>query len=141
MAFENSPKLDGNASRLIRPRPARNARRNARAWVWALVAANFLLGLFLAYTFVTGEVGVTYGGLDGCLVTPAGKPITTQVRIGQQVAATDSDGCFFFARLAPGAHTLEVSLTPTPWRQSVTIIAAKAVGLGAVIVDPAKGAQ
>jgi len=78
------------------------------------------------------------GGMDGCLRSPAGAPLTATLRVGDQVAVTDPNGCFYFAALPAGTQTLRVELSAGVWQQTVTIYSNQATGLGNLAIDPSK---
>jgi hypothetical protein len=81
------------------------------------------------------------GGMDGCLRSVAGAPLTATLRVGNQVATTDSGGCFYFAALPVGNQTLRVELPAGVWQQPVTIYSNQATGLGNLAIDLSKVAR
>ena len=93
--------------------------------------------LFLFYTVNRSLPGAQPGGMDGCLVSPAGIPVTATVWVDSLSHPTTPDGCFFFASLSPGSHQFRVEAAGKPvWVQTVNIPSGQALGLQNVSVNP-----
>jgi len=117
-----------------------NARlsKDARRWrPWLVRGLALLCVLGLGYLVVRATLpGPPAGGLDGCLRSTSGAPLTARVRVAGQSIVTASDGCFFFASVPAGPQIVIVDATGQTgeWQRKVDIVADQAVGLGDVTV-------
>lgn len=128
MAFEDSPNLNGSA-----------VRRDPIDWILAhrrmiLIGAASLGIVTLAFIGMVWLAhrppNLPYGGLDGCLQTGEGAPIAATVEVAGQSTTTYADGCFFFAALPSGSHTLRIRISDKViWQDSVAIEAGQATAL------------
>ncbi|MEA3349015.1 MAG: hypothetical protein U9Q82_00170, partial [Chloroflexota bacterium] len=102
MAFENSPKLDGTA-KLSSSSLARWIY-NRRRVIWIAVGIMFalLIALLLLRSLASRPPDLPIGGLDGCLISEDGNPVTANIQIANSSMTTYEDGCFFFTSLPPG---------------------------------------
>ncbi len=135
MAFENSPNLHGSRAGRI---PFRTWFYQHRRLIWALAGVVFLLWAAL-FAFSAWRViqPPMPGALEGCLVTPAGEPMITIVRIGTLTRPTYSDGCFFFfPQIPPGRQELVIATDSGEVRLMVTIHSDQATSLGTVTITP-----
>jgi hypothetical protein len=104
-----------------------------RLVIWLCV---LLLVFIIARAFIPVPAS---GGLDGCLRSTGDAAILTgTVKVGDQSAATGSDGCFYFAALPAGNPTLRVELPQGVWQQPVTISPGQATSLGNLNIDLSK---
>jgi hypothetical protein len=135
MAFENSPRLN-NPSKPV---------RTFSSWLYklrpALLALTVLLVifdiLFLVYKIAPDKFIRPFGGLDGCLVTSSGVPVTATVWVDNISNPTYEDGCFFFAMLTPGKHQFQIQTEAgIVYTQTVVIPSDQAVGLGTIQIGP-----
>jgi hypothetical protein len=78
------------------------------------------------------------GGMDGCLNSADGAPLTATLRVGDQFTVAGPDGCFYFAALPAGNQTLRVELPEGVWQQPVTIYSNQATALGNLAIDLSK---
>ncbi len=136
MALEDSPKLDGTST---------SSGGKLTQWVYTRRRAILitdgllftLLVMFVLLQFLAARPPDLYvGGLDGCLISEDGSPVTATIQIADFSAATYEDGCFFFAALPPGEHLLK-GLTEEgfEWTQSAAIASGEATGLGEIVVS------
>ena len=133
MAFENSPSLE----------EPEKPRINFKRWLYlnrrillAVIGAVIVIALVIIGLVSPTLHPAAAGGLDGCLQTSAGKPLTTTVRIAAISRATSADGCFFFPGIPAGDYQLIISTAPRDVTIPVKIEANQAVGLGTITVSP-----
>lgn len=133
MPLENSPKIQ----------PRLPITFDLRAWVRRhrrilFGAGMVLLALNLGVLALRATPTITAlppGGVDGCIKSANQQPVSATIWADTLTRRTFSDGCFFFAQLAPGEHTLRVVTDGgAEWAQPVTIKSGQAVGLGNVYV-------
>jgi hypothetical protein len=130
MAFEQSPKFgDGGIK----------SRQSLRDWliknerVLYVVTGILLVVVLVLSLHVLGVFSGEPGGLDGCIVNAAGKPITGTAQVDNIQRLTSADGCFFFVVLTPGKHELIIEASGgLVIKQAVKIISGQAVGLGTI---------
>ena len=134
MAFERSPGLDGTPQ-----------HRGLITWIFdhkrtmyiaSAIAAGLLIAV-LAFLLISSQPrDLVAGGLDGCIVSPTDDPVAATARIADQTAATQDDGCFFFASVPPGDHTLVLRLDDgTVVQRKVTIVPGQATMLGNITLS------
>lgn len=129
MSLKNSPKIPRH------PRPGfdlrAGIRRHRRAWLGVCVALVALNVGLLARQIAPAVTAPPPGGVDGCVRAANQQPIGATIWADDLARRTFADGCFFFARLTPGEHTLRfVADNGVAWTQTVTIKSGQAVGLG-----------
>jgi hypothetical protein len=117
-----------------RPEPPRSDFRRVRLVIALVLCAG--LAAYILFNLPSQVADSTDGGLDGCLRKPNGEPYVNDVHVGDQVATTGADGCFFFPALAAGDHVVEVKQARGVWRRNVTIPPYRGVGLGTVMINP-----
>ena len=75
------------------------------------------------------------GGLDGCITSVAGEPLTGNAQADHVLRSIPADGCFFFAELPPGEGELLIQTSNgLIKKQAVKIISGQAVGLGIITI-------
>jgi len=135
MTFENSPKLK-NPSKPV---------RTFSGWIYTLrpvlITLSVLLVifdiLFLADKIAPEKFISPPGGMDGCLVTSSGAPVSATVWVDNISRPTYEDGCFFFAALKAGKHQFQVQTAAgIVYTQSVDILSDQAVALGTIQIGP-----
>jgi hypothetical protein len=136
MAFEHGPEIGENG--ITEHRSLRGwLNRHERAldiFIGVLFIIIFFLASRVLYpSFLTSPPG----GLDGCLTTSNGTPVSATVWVGNISRPTYADGCFFFPDLSPGMQQIRIE-TPSGQSstQSVEVISGQAVGLGNILVTP-----
>jgi hypothetical protein len=134
MAFEESPRFNGN--QVVTHLSTQGWIHKHRLVLMLLVVIFLILdGFLFYYRLVPAVQAGRPGGLDGCLVSANGEPLSAIVRVGQEASQTFEDGCFFFSELPPGAREITIeAVSGERMVQTVEIISGEAVGLGTVTV-------
>ncbi len=136
MAFEHGPEIGDNGI---------TEHRSLRGWITRHERAlDIIIGiLFIVILFLAGRVlypsffKSSPGGLDGCLTTSNGTPVSATVWVGDISRPTYADGCFFFPNLSPGVQQIRIeTVSGQSSTQSVEIISGQAVGLGNIFIAP-----
>ncbi len=134
MAFEESPQFDGN--QVVTHLSTQGWIHKYRLVLMSLVVVFLILDVALFYFRLVPTYYASFpGGLDGCLVSTNGEPLSAVVRVGQEASQTFEDGCFFFSELPPGNQEITIeTVSGERSVQTVEIISGEAVGLGTVTV-------
>jgi hypothetical protein len=136
MAFEHGPEIGNNGI---------TEHRSLRGWLTRHERALYVIigGLSIIILFLAGKVLYPSlltnppGGLDGCLTTLNGTPVSATVWVGDISRPTYADGCFFFPNLSPGLQQVRIeTVSGQSSTQSVEIVSGQAVGLGNIFVTP-----
>ena len=134
MAYERSPGLDGTPQ-----------HRGLITWIFdhkrtiyiaSAIASGLLIPVLVFLLISSQPRDLGGGGLDGCIISSANEPVAATVKIADQIAATQGDGCFFFASVPIGDHTLVLRLDDgTVVQRKVTIMPGQATMLGNVTLS------
>jgi len=132
MSFEQSPQFENGEIK---------SRQTVHDWLaknervlYAVTGVLLVIVLVLSVR-VLGIFSGESGGLDGCLVDAAGKPITGIAQADGTQRTISADGCFFFPELSPGEHELVIQTSiGSSIRQTVTILSGQAVELGTITI-------
>lgn len=136
MAFEHGPEIGENGI---------TEHRSLRGWLTRHERAlDIIIGiLFIVIFFLASRVlypsflTSSPGGLDGCLTTSNGAPVSATVWAGDISRPTYADGCFFFSDLSTGMQQIQIeTASGQSSTQSVEIISGQAVSLGDILVTP-----
>jgi len=135
MAFQNSPNFEDqiiNNKFSFRDWMGRHARL-----VLILLGVFIALDIILAAFLLVPTQNTDPGGLDGCVLSADGKPISATVQVDDISKPTYEDGCFFFPSLPPGEHDMTIQTTSGKTIQrSIVIVSGEAVILGDIIISP-----
>jgi hypothetical protein len=106
MAFQNSPNFEDQTT---------NNKFSFKDWigrharpVLILLGGFFALDIILAAILLIPTQNTEPGGLDGCVLSADGKPVSATVQVNNISKSTYEDGCFFFPNLPPGEHEMTI---------------------------------
>ena len=135
MAFQNSPNFEDqtiNNKFSVREWISRHARL-----VLVIVGLFITLDIILAAFLLIPQQNTEPGGLDGCVISADGKPVSATVQVNNISKSTYEDGCFFFPSLPPGEHELTIQTAGGQTiMRSIIIVSREAVILGDIIIPP-----
>lgn len=132
MAFERSPGLDGTPRHRGLITWIFNHKRSM--YIASAIASGLLIAMLTFLLIGNQQPDPVVGGLDGC-ITSANGPVAATVKIADQTAVAQEDGCFFFASVPPGDHPLTLHLDDgSVIQREVTIVPGQATMLGNITV-------
>ncbi|MBN1267045.1 MAG: hypothetical protein JXA25_16255 [Anaerolineales bacterium] len=134
MPLENSPDFESedlqpDSSAMTDDKPAGSEILRKRVVHGALLI--LILGLSVLLLIRSGLTQEEVGGIDGCIQTDTGLPVQAEVQINGVSKQTYSDGCFFFADVLPGKHTMYIQIPGrSEWTIPVQVLSGQAAALG-----------
>jgi hypothetical protein len=136
MAFQNSPRLEGNTKWQGGHIFINWISKYSRSML-LIIGLFFCLLISFSLVLILDDQLSKPGGLDGCIVNAQYEPISATLQIKTLTKSTYEDGCFFFPNLEPGTHQLIIT---TKYGQvlelPVKIISGQATNLGDNILVP-----
>jgi len=137
MKLEKSPTLKDSLS--PRSTPTLGELLSRYRWVLPVILGAILLldAIALAFIMLNATGSPAVGGLEGCVQTAGGAPVSAAtLTVAGSSRQTYDDGCFFFATLPAGDYELLIDTEGGTWQESVSITAGQATSLGTITFNP-----